>query len=48
MSEIVIPADRFTLRYRIPVGRARLAAHADGDTRAAGPAVAPAGAGLPA
>ncbi len=48
MSEIVIPADRFTLRYRIPVGRPDLAAHAGEDTLAAVPAAAPAGAGLPA
>jgi DNA-binding GntR family transcriptional regulator len=48
MSEIVIPADRFTLRYRIPAGRAGLAAHADGNTLAGVPAAAPAGAGLPA
>jgi hypothetical protein len=50
MSEIVIPADRFTLRYRIPVGRAGLATHGDGDgdPLAAVPAAAPAGAGLPA
>jgi DNA-binding GntR family transcriptional regulator len=48
MSEIVIPADRFTLRYRIPVGRTGLAAHGDGDTLAAVPAAAAAGAGLPA
>jgi len=48
MSEIVIPADRFTLRYRIPVGRAGLAAHGGGDALAAVPAAAPAGAGLPA
>jgi hypothetical protein len=44
MSEIVIPADRFTLRYRIPVGPVGLAAHTDEDALAA----APAGAGLPA
>jgi DNA-binding GntR family transcriptional regulator len=48
MSEIVIPADRFTLRYRIPVGLAGLAAHADEEALAAVPAAAPAGAGLPA
>jgi len=47
MSEIVIPADRFTLRYRIPPGRAGLAPRAGADTRAAVPAAAPAGAGLP-
>jgi hypothetical protein len=48
MSEIVIPADRFTLRYRVPVGRASLAARAGEDALAAAPAAAPAGAGLPA
>jgi hypothetical protein len=44
----VIPADRFTLRYRIPVGLAGLAAHADEEALAAVPAAPPAGAGLPA
>jgi hypothetical protein len=48
MSEIVIPADRSTLRYRLPAGRAVLAAGAGGDALAAVPAAAPAGAGLPA
>jgi hypothetical protein len=48
MSEIVIPADRFTLHYRIPVGPAGLAPHADGEALAAVPAAEPAGAGLPA
>jgi GntR family transcriptional regulator len=46
MSEIVIPADRSTLRYRLPAGRAVLAAGQD--ALAAVPAAAPAGAGLPA
>jgi GntR family transcriptional regulator len=48
MSEIVIPADRFTLRYRIPAGRPGPAAGAGGDALTAVPAAAPAGAGLPA
>jgi hypothetical protein len=48
MSEIVIPADRSTLRYRIPVGRADPATRADVDRLAVVPAAAPAGAGLPA
>jgi len=48
MSEIVIPADRSTLRYRIPVGRADPATRAAADPLAAVPAAAPAGAGLPA
>jgi GntR family transcriptional regulator len=48
MSEIVIPADRSTLRYRIPVGRADAAIRAGADRLAAVPAAAPAGAGLPA
>jgi len=48
MSEIVIPADRSTLRYRIPVGRADPGARTGQDPLAAVPAAAPAGAGLPA
>jgi len=48
MSEIVIPADRFTLRYRIPAGRPGPATGAGGDALTAVPAAAPAGAGLPA
>jgi len=50
-SEIVIPADRFTLRYRIPVSQAD-GGRADGGPLATVPAVvasaAPAGAGMPA
>jgi len=48
MSEIVIPADRSTLRYRLPAGRAGRAPGAGQDALAAVPAAAPAGAGLPA
>jgi DNA-binding GntR family transcriptional regulator len=48
MSEIVIPADRFTLRYRIPAGRASLVTVAGEDALTPVPAAAPAGAGLPA
>jgi hypothetical protein len=45
-SEIVIPADRFTLRYRIPVAQAAEAALAP--VADAVPSAAAAGAGLPA
>jgi GntR family transcriptional regulator len=48
MSEIVIPADRSTLRYRIPVGRPDPATRAGADRLAVVPAAAPAGAGRPA
>jgi DNA-binding GntR family transcriptional regulator len=46
-SEVVIPADRFTLRYRIPVSQAD-AGQADGGPLAAVAGATPAGAGLPA
>jgi GntR family transcriptional regulator len=47
-SEIVIPADRFTLRYRIPVSQADDDPLAAVPPPAAVPAAAPAGAGMPA
>jgi hypothetical protein len=48
MSEIVVPADRSTLRYRIPVGRTDPVTRAGDNPLAAELAAAAAGAGLPA
>jgi hypothetical protein len=45
-SEIVISADRFTLRYRIPVAQAAQSA-SPGEGPLAATGAAPAGAGLP-